>query len=102
MKAVFEEKKPNELKADVRMISGCEGKFIPWKKTGRYDIYIYNRTRVVHNFLRSFSLKKNLDAQTSADVSNVSAFCLPDPAVGYLSSLEFLFLPFTYYDGFGY
>lgn len=41
---VFEDKKPKDLKADIRMISGCE------------------------------------DAQTSADVSNVADFCLPDPA----------------------
>ena len=40
----FEEDKPESLKADIRMISGCE------------------------------------DAQTSADVSNVSNFQLPDPA----------------------
>ncbi|CAB9509677.1 Metacaspase-1 [Seminavis robusta] len=42
--AMFEEKKPDAMKNDIRMISGCE------------------------------------DAQTSADVSNVGAFKLPDPA----------------------
>lgn len=40
----FEEKKPDSLKNDIRMISGCE------------------------------------DKQTSADVSNVNSFSLPDPA----------------------
>jgi hypothetical protein len=44
----FEEKKPDALKVDFRMLSGCE------------------------------------DAQTSADVSNVSAFQLPDPAVRFV------------------
>lgn len=41
---IFEEKKPDDLRKDIRMISGCE------------------------------------DAQTSADVSNVHSFSLPDPA----------------------
>ena len=40
----FEESKPDELRKDIRMTSGC------------------------------------MDKQTSADVSNVSSFCLPDPA----------------------
>jgi len=40
----FEEKKPDALRNDIRMISGCE------------------------------------DTQTSADVSNVNSFALPDPA----------------------
>jgi len=40
----FEASKPDELRKDIRMISGCQ------------------------------------DSQTSADVSNVSSFCLPDPA----------------------
>jgi len=40
----FEASKPDELRKDIRMISGC------------------------------------MDKQTSADVSNVSSFCLPDPA----------------------
>jgi hypothetical protein len=44
MRDTFEEKKPEALKADIRMISGCE------------------------------------DAQTSADVSNVADFKLPDTA----------------------
>jgi len=41
---IFEEKKPDAMKNDIRMISGCE------------------------------------DKQTSADVSNVNSFSLPDPA----------------------
>ena len=40
----FEETKPDELRKDIRMISGCQ------------------------------------DTQTSADVSNVASFQLPDPA----------------------
>lgn len=43
-RAAFEEQKPDSMKNDIRMISGCE------------------------------------DAQTSADVSNVNSFQLPDPA----------------------
>mmetsp|Transcript_2465 Transcript_2465/g.3628 ORF Transcript_2465/g.3628 Transcript_2465/m.3628 type:complete len:335 (+) Transcript_2465:81-1085(+) len=43
-RAAFEENKPDAMKNDIRMISGCE------------------------------------DAQTSADVSNVGSFRLPDPA----------------------
>lgn len=43
-RAAFEERKPDAMKNDIRMISGCE------------------------------------DAQTSADVSNVKSFQLPDPA----------------------
>lgn len=44
MREAFEEQKPPELNADIRMISGCQ------------------------------------DSQTSADVSNVHSFQLPDPA----------------------
>ena len=43
-KEEFEETKPDELRKDIRMISGCQ------------------------------------DTQTSADVSNVASFQLPDPA----------------------
>ena len=43
-RAAFEEQKPDSMRNDIRMISGCE------------------------------------DAQTSADVSNVGKFQLPDPA----------------------
>ena len=45
----YENTKPDELKKDIRMISGCH------------------------------------DTQTSADVSNVSSFQLPDPAGKYIS-----------------
>jgi hypothetical protein len=44
LKETFEQEKPQQLRGDIRMISGC------------------------------------LDSQTSADVSNVQSFQLPDPA----------------------
>ena len=47
----YENTKPDELKKDIRMISGCH------------------------------------DKQTSADVSNVSSFQLPDPAGEFISVL---------------
>merc|ERR1719204_16516 len=43
-RSAFEDQKPDALRNDIRMISGCE------------------------------------DSQTSADVSNVAGFSLPDPA----------------------
>lgn len=55
----YEASKPDELRKDIRMISGCQ------------------------------------DCQTSADVSNVSSFQLPDPA-GELLLLNTYYITFTY------